>query len=109
MSEILEELDFKPLGDGHLATSYRTKFGPFEIEATPGVNLYLQRSYSLHGTVKTGGTMSPIEADLPFDVTSREEGLALVSYFLAQHIPEQHKTPWLRVGERMTSHLPWRR
>ena len=54
MSEILEELDFKPRGDGHLATSYRTNFGPFEIEATPGVNLYLQRGYSLHGTVKLG-------------------------------------------------------
>ena len=39
-------------------------------------------------------------AKLPLEVRSREEGLALLSFFLAPHIPEVHKPPWLRIGER---------
>ena len=47
------------------------------------------------------------ESDLPLEVETKEQGLALLSYYLGRHLPEQVKPPWMRIGERMKANLPW--
>jgi hypothetical protein len=110
MNVLFEELDFDEFK--HALSSkpaYRTWIGPHEVEAAVLTNRWLCESWMLSGIVNTGRTLSMIEGELPLEVNSREQGLALLSYFLARHIPEQFKPPWLRIGERMRSHLPWAR
>jgi hypothetical protein len=110
MRAIFEELDFEKFD--HPLTSnlaYRTSFGPYVVEAVVLVNRWFEEVFMLSGVVNTGRTIGSIAGELPLAVETKEEGLALLSYFLASQIPEQHKTPWLRIGERMTTRLPWRR
>jgi hypothetical protein len=108
MNELFEELEFRkfehPLSR---KPAYAYSFGPFEIEAVVFVNRWLREGYFLGGVVNTGRTISSVDGELPLDVDSKEQGLALLSYFLARHIPDPNRPPWLRIGERMTSHLPW--
>lgn len=108
MSVVFEELNFERFD--HPASSepaYRTHFGPYEIEAVLLINRWCQKGWMLGGTVNTTRTIGMVDGELPLVVESKEQGLALLSYFLARQIPEQFKPPWLRIGERMTSHLPW--
>lgn len=108
MSELFEELDFETF-DHALSSrpAYRHSFGPYEIEVALLVNRWFKESWMISGVINTGRSMSMIEGELPTEVNSKEQGLALLSYFLARHIPEQSKPPWLRIGERMTAQLPW--
>lgn len=108
MSSIFEDLDFERFE--HPASSepaYRTRFGPHEIETVLLTNRWFQKGWMLGGVVNTTRTVGIVEGELPLVVETKEQGLALLSYFLARQIPEQFKPPWLRIGERMTSHLPW--
>lgn len=108
MALVFEALGFEKFDDPLSSEpAYRTNFGPFVVEAVVSVNRWFQRGFILSGVINTRRTISSIEAELPKEVTTREEGLALLSYFLAPHIPEAHKRPWLRIGERMKSALPW--
>src|SRR3954470_15352939 len=108
MDEMFEELGFRkfehPLSS---KPAYAYRLGPYEIEAVVWVNRWSREGYFLGGIVNTGRTISSVEGELPLEVDSKEQALALLSYFLARHIPERDKPPWLRIGERMTAHLPW--
>jgi hypothetical protein len=110
MKVIFKELEFEEFN--HPLSSkpaYRMRFGPHEVEALVLINRWFRESFMLCGTVNTGRTIGSIEGELPLEGETKEQGLALLSYFLASHVPEQFKPPWLRIGERMGMHLPWRR
>jgi len=110
MREVLEDLGFHKFDHPLSAQpAYAYSFGPYGIEAMVQVNRWFRPCFMLSGTVNTGRTTGMIEAELPLEVESIEQGVALLSYYLAGHIPEQNKPAWLRIGERMTSHLPWQK
>ena len=110
MSALFEELDFQAFEHpSSNKPAYRAHFGPYEIEAVVLVNRWFREGWMISGLVNTGRTISQIEGELPLDVESKEQGLALLAYFLARQIPDQFKPPWLRIGERMNAHLPWAR
>jgi hypothetical protein len=108
MASILEALDFEkfehPLSS---MPAYRMHFGPHEVEAVIQMNRWFRQVFMVSGIVNTGRTLGSIELQLPLEVESEEEGLALLGYFLAQQIPERNKPTWLRISERMKFHLPW--
>ena len=110
MSVIFEELDFERFDHpASSETAYRTRFGPYEIEAVILVNRWCREGWMLGGMVNTTRTIGMVEGESPLVVETKEQGVALLSYFLARQIPEQFKPPWLRIAERMRSHLPWAR
>lgn len=110
MAQVFEELEFRRF-DHPLSSkpAYRYLFGPHEVEAVALTNRWFREGYMLGGVVNCGRSISELEGELPLEVESKEQGLALLSYFLARHIPELHKPAWLRIGERMRTHLPWAR
>ena len=108
MSALFEELDFESFEHAPSGKpAYRCFFGPYQIEVALLVNRWFKESWMISGIVNTGRAVGMVEAELPLEVDTKEQGLALLSYFLARQIPEQFKPPWLRIGERMTAHLPW--
>lgn len=88
-------------------TAYRMTFGPYQIEAVVLMNRYFRQAFFLSGIVNTGRTMRLIESELPLEVDSREQGLAMLAHHLREAIPEHLKPDWLREGEGMRKHLPW--
>lgn len=108
MRAVFEDLDFEQFPHPvTLQPAYRTNVGRYRLEAVQLTNSWLQPGWVLAGTVNTGRTLAMIQGELPLQVNSKEQGLALLSYFVGRHIPEHEKPPWLRIGERMTAHLPW--
>ena len=103
MASVFEALDFEKF-DHPLSSmpAYRWQFGPQRSSDGPGE----PSVFMLTGIVNTGRTLGMIESQLPLEVASHEEGLALLSYCLGQHIPEENKLPWLQIGEKMKAHLP---
>ncbi len=110
MQSLFEDLGFERFP--HPFTSkpaYRVRFGPYEVELALLTNRWFQQSWMVSGIVNSGRTIAAIEAELPVEVETTEQGLALLSHFVGQHIPDEFKPAWLRIGERMTAHLPWSR
>lgn len=110
MAQLFSELDFEPFehafgGEG----AFRFRTGPYRFEIVQLTNKWLRQSYFLSGSVVTDRDMACVETQLPMEVDSREEGLALLGYFVGQYVKEPHKTPWLRVAERLSDFLPWSR
>jgi hypothetical protein len=88
--------------------AFRMEIGTDEITFVPRANLLQQKSYSAMGVINTGRTISSIETELPLEVPSREEGLALIGYFIGQHVPENAKPAWLMYAETLHDYLPWK-
>ena len=110
MESMFQELEFEQFA--HPLTSkaaYRACIGPYEVELALLTNRWFQQSWMVSGIVNSGRTIAAIEAELPLEMDTREQAIALLSHFVGQHIPEDFKPAWLRIGERMTSHLPWAR
>jgi len=109
-SVIFDELEFESfLHPLSTTPAYRAVFGPYQLEVALLANRWFQQSWMITGVVNSGRTLAMVDGELPLEVASKEQALALLSYFVGSYIPEQFKPPWLRIGERMTSHLPWAR
>ena len=109
LEQLFSELDFEavePLSGSRSAFHFHC--GPNEFEIVPIVNRWLQQAYLLVGTVVTARTASMVEIELPPEVGTREEGLALLGFFIGRAVAEVDKPPWLRIAERLSAHLPWR-
>lgn len=108
MHSIFEELKAEKF-ENPLSTqpAYRMRFGPYEVEAAVFTNRCFRETFFLSGIINTGRTLSPIESELPLEVDSREQGLAMLAYCLRSEIPEHLKPDWLRAGEEFREHLPW--
>ena len=108
LEQLFGELDFEavePLSGSRPA--FRFHCGPNEFEIIPIVNRWLQQAYLVVGTVATARTASMVEVELPLEVGTREEGLALLGHFIGGAVAEVDKPPWLRIAERLSAHLPW--
>ena len=109
MARLFEELDFQlAVSWSSTGPAFRFHCGPSEFDALPGVNKWLQQTYFVAGTVLTPRSASLVEFEMPIEVGTYEEGLALLGYFIGREVAEVDKPPWLRIAERLSAHLPWR-
>ena len=107
-ASIFEELGFENRLDNWSAEpQFRTKVGRFTIDAEVRVNRFCRKNWLLSAIVNDRRTIAMIEAEVPLEVSSNEEGRALIGYFLGQKIPQEDKTDWLLQAEALRDYLPW--
>ena len=108
MMEVISELGGTPFEDiAADEPGQRLNFGPLEAEAVVRVGRFLHECVMLSCTVNGRRTMSLLETELPCQVNSREQGVALLSYFLRDHIPKAMQPDWLRTSDQLAEYLPW--
>ena len=89
--------------------SYKISLGALEVEAAEVINRFFKPVLLIAGVCRTVRTIEAIEVEIPLQVVSREQGLALLAYYLARHVSDDVKPPWLREGIALAVHLPWNR
>lgn len=87
-------------------------FGNFKLEAGQLMNRWLRPVITVGGVMTTDRTISLVHFEMPLDVESFEQGVALVTYCLDRHSPGGAFKPastvsWLDEGRRYRHLLPW--
>jgi hypothetical protein len=105
IERVLRTLGFREdptvLSDGMPGLSY--DFGTFRLEASQGVNRWLRPVAILGGLMATNRTSVLIHFQVPLEVESFEQGVALITYTLDSHsggrFEPPFEVPWLRRGD----------
>jgi len=104
------EEDPNVLSDETPGLSY--DFGAFRLEASQGLNRWFRPVVTLGGLIATSRTNTLIHFEIPLEVESFEQGVALVTYILDSHAGGRFQPPfdvaWLEEGRRFSHLLPWK-
>jgi hypothetical protein len=103
------EVDSNVLSDGMPGLSF--DFGNFKLEASENVNLWFQSVIVLGGVMATDRTTAVVHFEMPLELESFEQGMALVTHCLDSHACGNFKgsspVEWLNEGRRHRHLLPW--
>lgn len=115
--DVLRALGFKVddnvLSDGGPGLSF--DFGNFKLEASCNVNQWLRPVVVLGGVMTTTNrTNAVVHFEIPLELESFEQGIALVAYCLDSYSPNGRfepalPAPWLIEGRKHRKLLPWNR
>src|SRR5258706_16473000 len=86
-------------------------FGNFKLEASQNVNRWLRPVITLGGVMATDRTVAVVHFEMPLEVESFEQGVALVTHCLDSHaggvFEAASPVPWLIEGRQYRNLLPW--
>jgi hypothetical protein len=84
-------------------------FGNFKLEASHNVNRWLRPVIALGGVMATDRTIAVVHFELPVEVESFEQGVALVTHCLDSQgiFNPSVPVPWLIDGRQYRHLLPW--
>ncbi len=80
-----------------------------DVAVWEGVDHVGRRMAFMQGTVRRPRSIALIEAIMPAEVESHEQGVALLAHHLSPHWGDEPGTQWALDGERWADHLPWQR
>lgn len=111
--DVLLALGFKKdssvLSDGDVGLSF--DFGNFKLEASQNVNRYFQTVMILGGVMTTARSVTAVHFEIPLEVESFEQGVALVTHCLDRHaggtFVGTFPVAWLNEGRKRRDRLPW--
>jgi hypothetical protein len=87
------------------------RLGLFTLTAINGLNRYYREAVCFGGVYSTARSAGTIEFDLPSKVESRDQCVALLSYYLKRQlgseIPKIKKPDWFDQGLAQKHLLPW--
>src|SRR5258706_3452489 len=85
--DVLQRLGFREdqavLSDGEPGLSF--DFGNFKLEASSNLNKWLRPVIALGGVMATDRTIALVHFEMPLEVESFEQGVALVTHCLDNH------------------------
>lgn len=86
-------------------------FGNFKLEASHNLNRWLRPVIILGGVMSTSRTIAVVHFEVPLELESFEQGVALFTYCLDSHAGgvfcPSSNVPWLIEGRRYRHLLPW--
>ena len=109
--KLLVELGFNEAWDEMTdrQPSYRYVFGDFEIKAVELMSLSFKSTMQFSGALKTPRALSNISFQLPLQLESRKEGVALITHYLNEKPILPDDPQWLVHGRAWECYLPWNR
>ena len=103
------EVDLAVMSDGAPGLSF--DFVNFKLEASHNVNRWFRTVITLRGVMTTERTIAVVHFEMPLEVESFEQGVALVTHCLDSHaggvFSPSSPVPWLIEGRQYRHLLPW--
>lgn len=87
--------------------SYLVEFEDFQLTASEVAGRGSKPVFMLGGWVRTERSQKAIMFECPLRVASIEQGVALLAYAVGGGFTPSPEAPWLDLGKRWSSHLPW--
>lgn len=84
-------------------------FGNFFLHAYAGINRYLAEVLYFSGMNKNERVIQEIDFELPQEVESFEQAIALLSFQLGKKLDATHIPEWYFKGQLLEEHLPWKK
>ncbi|WP_137805888.1 hypothetical protein [Pseudomonas sp. G(2018)] len=85
---------------------YFYDFGNFRLEAVQLTNQYFRQVFVFSGVIANTRSLRMINFQLPVEVESFEQGVALIAHGLGADFVPDVPTSWLTDGRSWASHLP---
>lgn len=105
--ELRFEEDWAAITDERPA--YRFDFGNMELTAARVLSRHLVPVFYCGGVWTTQRELALIEFELPLEIESFEQGVALIAYFLRKDFVSSKPVWWLERGREWRHQLPWER
>jgi len=107
--KVLIELGFSEIWDEMTdrQPSYRYKFGNFELKAVELMSPGFRSTMHFSGALNTSRALSNVSFQLPLQLESRKEGVALMTHYLKEKPILPDDPQWLVHGRAWECYLPW--
>lgn len=111
--EVLLELGFEPVArEKYPFPTVKFDFGNFTLYASESFNRWFEKIVSFDGVIVTPRTMKQVEFEVPRQLASREQCIAMLVYSLDRDAKGRVFEPtrridWLAEGRRNKHLLPW--
>lgn len=79
-----------------------------DVVVCEGLDQVGRRTALMRGIVRHPRSIATVEATMPADVASHEQGVAFLAYYLAPHWGDDPPPQWARDGEQWADQLPWK-
>lgn len=88
--------------------SYSYDFGNLKLSAIQVTNFYLKPVFSFGGVAYGTNSLAEINFEIPLELDSFEQGIALIAYGIGKGFQPLKPTPWLVQGRDLEEiDLPW--
>lgn len=88
---------------------YVFDFGNLRLTAAQVMNRHFVPVFFFGGVVQDARSIRQVMFEMPLDVESFEQGVALLTHFIGKTFQPQIPAPWLADGRAWQDHLPWER
>jgi len=106
--EVFEKLGFEEVWGSitDQEPAYKYDFGNIELTAVQVTSMYFRPIFLLTGIASDKRSIREIDQQMPLEVESFEQGVAIIAYALGEcHTTKQ--IPWVERGRQWEEHLPW--
>lgn len=86
---------------------YLYDFGNLELRAVEGTSKYFKPVILFSGVLADNRSIEQIIFELPLNVESKKQCVALISYYIGSAFRPSNQCQWLKDGRDWRSHLPW--
>ena len=87
--------------------AYRANLGNVEFTASEVTGKAFRPVFLLTGLARSRRSVGMINFEIPLEVASIEQGVALIAHAVGQGVEPDRPTAWLELGRKWRNHLPW--